>query len=153
MTKPTLYLTVGLPGSGKTTKAKQIEKDYRALRLTPDEYILKKHGSKLERSITDSLRDEVEQKLWLQAKNALLKGINVVIDFGLWTKAERLRFRGEAEKLGIRVKIIYCQAPLEELWHRISRRPESKAGTLKIERTELEEWARNFEPPTSDELN
>lgn len=147
-----LFLTVGLPGSGKTTKAKQIEKDFRALRLTPDEYILEKYGSDLERRITDSLRYEVEKMLWHQAKKALLRGSNVVIDFGLWTKAERLRFRGEAEELGMQVKIIYCEGSIDELWRRISQRPESKSGTLKIERHELEEWVRRFEPPSEDEL-
>lgn len=147
-----LYLTVGLPGSGKTTKAKQIEKDTNAMRLTPDEYILREYGPDLERHITDSLRDEVEKKLWFQAKNALVRGMDVVIDFGLWTKVERTKFRNEAESIGAKVKIVYCEAPIDELWRRISNRPESKRGTLEIKRSELDQWVREFEPPSPDEL-
>src|SRR5690242_19062107 len=34
----TLHLIVGLPCSGKTTLARQLERQYSALRLTPDEW-------------------------------------------------------------------------------------------------------------------
>ncbi len=34
---PTLFLTVGLPGTGKTTAARRIEAEHGALRLTKDE--------------------------------------------------------------------------------------------------------------------
>ena len=33
-----VYLIVGLPGAGKTTRAKQLEVNAPALRLTPDEW-------------------------------------------------------------------------------------------------------------------
>lgn len=36
---PTLHLICGLPGSGKTTLAKQLEHDPPALRLAPDEWM------------------------------------------------------------------------------------------------------------------
>lgn len=36
---PTLFLMCGLPGSGKTTLAKQLERERSALRLTPDEWL------------------------------------------------------------------------------------------------------------------
>ena len=35
--RPTLHLTVGLPGVGKTTLARELEQASGALRLTPDE--------------------------------------------------------------------------------------------------------------------
>lgn len=36
----TLFLTVGLPGAGKTTRARQLAKEHSALRLTPDEWMI-----------------------------------------------------------------------------------------------------------------
>jgi AAA domain len=41
---PTLYLLVGLPGSGKTTLARQLETERYALRLTPDEWMMPLFG-------------------------------------------------------------------------------------------------------------
>lgn len=149
---PTLYLTVGLPGSGKTTEAKRIEKRHKALRLTPDEWILNMYGSDITRAETDSRRDKIEKHLWDLAKGALRSGLNVVVDFGLWTKKERDDFRSQAEAIGAKVKIVYCETPVDELWRRISSRPESKTGTLAITRAELNEWTEIFEPPDATEL-
>ena len=38
--RPVLTLMVGLPGAGKTTLAKEIEKETGAVRFTPDEWHL-----------------------------------------------------------------------------------------------------------------
>lgn len=152
MKTPTLYLVIGLPGSGKTTKAKVIEAQHGALRLSPDEWILNMYGYDWDRAHADTIRDRIESSLWVLTKKALRSGLSVVMDFGLWTKKERMKFRKDAERLGAKVTIIYCEASVDELWRRISKRPESKKGTLKIMRHELEQWAKDFEAPTKDEL-
>ncbi|MCX4703734.1 MULTISPECIES: AAA family ATPase [Streptomyces] len=36
----TLFLTVGLPGAGKTTRVRQLAKEHSALRLMPDEWMI-----------------------------------------------------------------------------------------------------------------
>jgi hypothetical protein len=43
-TRPTLFLTVGLPGTGKTTVARRIEVEQKALRLTKDEWVKALYG-------------------------------------------------------------------------------------------------------------
>ncbi|WP_012692376.1 AAA family ATPase [Deinococcus deserti] len=42
---PALHLLVGLPGAGKTTLARELETQYAALRLTPDEWMLPLFGA------------------------------------------------------------------------------------------------------------
>ncbi|MEP6648323.1 MAG: AAA family ATPase [Lapillicoccus sp.] len=37
---PALHLTVGLPGAGKTTLARHLEREHGALRVTPDEWMV-----------------------------------------------------------------------------------------------------------------
>src|SRR4051794_16012185 len=44
MIRPTLFLTVGLPGTGKTTAARRIEVERAALRLTKDEWVKALYG-------------------------------------------------------------------------------------------------------------
>jgi hypothetical protein len=41
---PTLFVMVGLPASGKSTRAKQIEEGRGALRLIPDEWMIPLFG-------------------------------------------------------------------------------------------------------------
>ena len=40
MTRPTLHLTVGLPGAGKTTPARKIAHEDKAVRFSPDEWMI-----------------------------------------------------------------------------------------------------------------
>ena len=44
MRQPTLFLMVGLPATGKTTAARRLEADHRALRLTKDEWMKALYG-------------------------------------------------------------------------------------------------------------
>jgi predicted kinase len=36
----TLFVTIGLPGSGKTARAKELADEFAALRLTPDDWMI-----------------------------------------------------------------------------------------------------------------
>jgi hypothetical protein len=143
---------VGLPGSGKTAKATEIEAACGALRLTPDEWILSLYGRALDRRRRDAVRAPVEALQWQVAKRVLALGCNVVLDWGFWTCAERAGYRREADALGATARVVFLDAAVEELWARISRREESRAGTLEITRKELEAWSMKFEPPTEEEL-
>jgi predicted kinase len=149
---PTLYLMVGLPGSGKTTLAREIEAEGNALRLSPDEWVVALYGRELDREQRDGVRDPVEALQWQVAQRALALGCNVVLDWGFWSRAERAMYRQQAEALGATVRLIFLDLPLDKLWSRIAQRGESQTGTLAISRTELEQWAAWFEPPTAEEL-
>lgn len=146
-------MIVGLPGSGKTIRAKEIEVEHSALRLTPDEWILILYGNNLDRPHRDAVRDPVEAVQWRVAKRALHLGCNVVLDWGFWSRAERTRYRKQAEALGARVKTIFLNVTVNESWSRISKRVESSKGTLHITRSELERWWAMFEPPSKKELS
>jgi len=152
LVRPVLYMMVGLPGSGKTTKAIEIESEQSALRLAPDEWILTIYGHDLDRARRDAVRDPVEIIQWQVAKRVLSLGCNVILDWGFWKKSERSKYKKEAEDLGAQVKVIYLDLPVDELWERISKRPESLKGTLHITREELEDWLPSFEHPTREEL-
>jgi predicted kinase len=151
--RPTLYIMVGLPGSGKTAKAREIEADCSALRLTPDEWIVSLFGTELDRRRRDDARATVEALQWHVARRVLSLGCSVVLDWGFWSRAERAEYRREAVVLGATVRTVFLDASPEELWARISQRDESNAGTLEITLSELDAWSKSFEPPTEEELS
>lgn len=153
MHMPTLYLICGLPGAGKTTLARQIETTRRALRLCPDEWIDRLLADPNDSAELDRLRDPVKQIQWDLAKRALALGVDVVLEFGFWSRAERDFFRSEAEALGARVELHYLDVPREELLARLARRNANlPPGTFRVTEQQLDEWLRMFEPPAPDEF-
>lgn len=120
--QPVLYLMVGLPGAGRTTRAKVIEAEQDALRLTLDEWILALYGNDLDRSQRDAVHVPVEALQWQIAQRVLSLGRNVVLDWGFWAHEERMLYRTQAEELGARVEFVFLSADIDELWSRISQR-------------------------------
>jgi predicted kinase len=148
-----LHLIVGLPGAGKTTLARELERTLPALRLTPDDWIEPLYGADLRGEKLDAVRDPVEGVQWAVADRALALGLEVVLDFGLWTRGEREAFRARAAALGAGSRIHALVLPKDELWARLERRNASlTSGTYPITRAQLNAWWALFEPPGTDEL-
>src|SRR6266508_797620 len=89
----TVHLMVGLPCSGKTTLAKQLEQERSVLRLTPDEWQVALFGQDAEEPEHDARHSLIEAMLWKIASSVLELGTNVILDFGFWAREEREDFR------------------------------------------------------------
>ena len=148
----TLYLLCGLSGAGKTTLAKQLEVSHAALRLCPDEWIATILADPNDSAELDRLRAPVESLQWEVAKRALLLGINVILENGFWSQAERAQFRAEAEALGAQVELHYLEVSRDELWARLEKRNANlPPGTFPVSEEQLDLWLSWFEPPTEEE--
>lgn len=143
----------GLPCSGKTTLAKQIERERSALRLTPDEWITRLFGADLSDEALDAARDPIEAVLWELAARLLVLGVNVVLDFGFWSRSERDEYRWRAAQLGARSELHYLEVPEELLLIRLAKRnAQLSPGTFQIDEARLRRWSHLFEPPVGEEL-
>jgi predicted kinase len=150
VTRPTLFLTVGLPGTGKTTVARRLEVEKSALRLTKDEWVKALYGP----ANPTSASDVIEGRLIDIGLRALELGINVVIDFGLWARDERSALRDAAAALGAAVEICYLELPPAEQRSRLDKRQaEEPHSTWHMSDTELAEWAAVICVPTQGELD
>jgi len=100
-----------------------------------------------------SHRDGVEAVQWAVAERVLTLGKDVVLEYGFWSRAERVEYRRRGVALGALVELIYLDVPLEQLWSRLeSRNAILNPGTLHVCRSELENWWKWFEAPSEDEL-
>ena len=150
MGQPTLFLTVGLPGTGKTTAARRIEAEHGALRLTKDEWMKALYGH----DNPASASDVIEGRLIQIGMRALELGISVVIDFGLWSRDERSALRQAAADIGAAVVICYVELTPAEQRKRLDQRlAEAPHETWPISEQELAEWASKLDIPTSAELD
>jgi predicted kinase len=157
----TLHLIVGLPCSGKTTLARQLETKYSALRLTTDEWHIKLFGQDYGDNMTqsdeathDSRHESVESIMWDVAARVLILGVDVILDFGCWFRSQRDEFRSRAKDLAADFKIHFVDVPEEVLFERLTARNSMQTqGTFFIPEAKLREWIRIFEPPSSQELD
>lgn len=147
---PTLHLTVGLPASGKTTEARRIESEHGALRLTKDEWVKALHGQANPAAATAV----IEGLLIGIALRALELGVDVVLDFGLWSRDERSALRQAAAEVGAAVELHHLTVSPAEQRERLDRRQaEQPHTTWPMSDDELASWAAAYEPPTPGEVD
>ena len=149
MSETRLILMCGLPGAGKTTLARRLAAERGAVRLSKDEWQWALGSSPWDRE----LGERIEGELWRLARKVLSLGLGVVLDFGLWARAERDELRRAARRLGVGVELHYLVAPTEELRRRIEARNAMPPWDREpIERAHLDEWTTCFQAPDADEL-
>jgi predicted kinase len=115
---PRLIIVCGLPGSGKTTRAKALAARLPAVRFSPDEWL-----EALALDLYDEeRRGRIEALQWRLARELLARGLVVIIEWGTWGRSERDALRLGARALGAAVELHYLDAPVDVLFERIRRR-------------------------------
>ena len=141
---PVLVLVSGLPGSGKATHARAVERRLSAIRLSADDWL-----EELAIDLWDEdARDRIEQLQRRLAKRLVAVDVSVVIEWGTWSRAERDHIRVEAQRLGARTELHHLAAPSEVLYGRVVRRGREEPA---ISRQQVEQWEAAFEAPSPDE--
>ncbi|WP_307873162.1 AAA family ATPase [Paractinoplanes ovalisporus] len=151
---PTLFLMVGLPGSGKTYRARELAAERGALRLTPDDWALAIFGQQDRHQEPGGMRWLLEGRLIALAVDALRLRLSVVLDFGLWSRDERSALRSIAASVGASCEIVYLPVERDVQWSRIQSRWEHTPElTFPMAEAELDPWREQFQVPDADELS
>ena len=146
---PTLHLTVGLPGVGKTTLARRIAQEDNAVRLTPDEWMIPLYGE----SDADGMRDVLEGRLLWTAHEVIGAGADVVLDFGCWSADERWAVRAVTEHAGGRFCLHFVDLTEAERRARATARWETDPGsTFEMSHEDHDRYLDLFEAPADAEL-
>lgn len=102
----------------------------------------------------EDFRYRLEQRFCSLAWDLLALGVTVILEFGLWGRAERDLLLAGARRLGVPVELRYLELPFEQLWQRVeARNQRADRGAVVIDRAELERYARIFQAPDRDELS
>ena len=124
-----------------------------AIRLTPDEWQTRLRGNDTYLPDHDRLHDNVEAIMRELAEALLRRGVDVILDFGFWSKQERDTLNGFAQRLGVDCMthyVVATHAVLEKRrMERIAAAPQDK---FCFTADTLDEWIALFEPPDAAEL-
>ncbi|HEY0932340.1 MAG TPA: ATP-binding protein [Trebonia sp.] len=145
----TLFLMIGLPGAGKTTRARELSARHGALRLTPDEWMIPLFGE----PEAGGKRDLVEGLLIGVALDALRLGTSAVLDFGFWAADERSALRWLAARAGADCRLEYVAVDTGTQLARIARRQAAVPhATYPMSAAEVAQWREQFQVPGETEL-
>ena len=132
---------------GKTTFAKQLERNLPAIRFTHDEWMVSFYGSNPPAHLFPAYSGKVTEQISLLGPRCLELGMDVVLDLGFWIRQERDEARATAENIGASVVIRPGRAAPE----RLTVRNQSLDGDLVIFEATYELLKRRFEPLELDE--
>jgi predicted kinase len=145
-----LFLIVGLPGAGKTTRAKALATEHGALRLTPDEWMIALFAD----NSADGKRWVLEALLINLAFEALRLGTSVILDFGLWGRDERSALRWLAGRAGVGCEVVYVPVDRDTQLSRIAyRQATTPDQTFPMSETDVDAWRTQFQAPDAVELD
>jgi predicted kinase len=147
--QPLLIAFCGLPGSGKTTMAKEVEKTRGAVRINTDEWVAALGVDFFD----DVFRHKLEARLYEHGLTLLKLGQSVIVEDGVWRRDERDRLREVAHQLGAAIELHYFDVPFDELWRRLEARNALGADdTVPITKELLGKCWPRFQPPDEAEL-
>ncbi len=147
--RPTLFLTVGLPGAGKTTRARALAAEWSILRLTPDEWMAPLFGD----SDASGRRDILEGRLIWVAHEVLRSGASVILDFGCWSPDERYALRAMAHLAGADFVLEHLMVPEAVRRARCDTRwAEAPETTFAMSAADHDRFLAQIQPPSATEL-
>jgi predicted kinase len=148
----TVYILCGFIGAGKTTFAKQLEARTGAVRITKDEWLIQMVGND---PTIDGYADFDSRMCGLSRDVAFrlaAKGIDVIIDEGVWEKEQRDILRRRAEDVGAHAVLVFLDTSMETIRERVARRNLHVApDSFTISEDLLDFYLQYWEPPGDDE--
>jgi predicted kinase len=149
----TAHLIHGFVGAGKTTFAKRLAAETGAIRLSMDEWYLRLYtdGEPTEAQEPELLRRVAAMldDLWPQL---LERGLDVVLDFGFWSRESRDAARRRAIEAGGRAVVYLLECDDESTRRRIDQRNESPGRSFHLSSESIDFLRTRFEPLHEDEF-
>lgn len=147
-----VYLLCGKTGSGKTTFARTLEQERGAVRFSADEWMIRLFGHHMERALFDARLRDCKTLIYDITERITRVGVDVVLDFGFWSRAERDAARARISSSGAAFVLYFFDATDDVLKERLkARNTDLPVGMFEITGEMFEDFARQFEPPAEDE--
>lgn len=150
--KPTVYMMLGLPGSGKTTYSKQLKSMLSIPRLSLDEEYSKLGGDLHSHKWNEQIADKASMLIKSRIKKLIESNESVILDFCPWKKGERSQYRDFVESIGANCHIYYFDTSITELNQRLLTRNGSLDTDIHIVTPDMmAAFIKRFDPPADEQ--
>ncbi len=153
---PKVFLICGKICSGKSTYADELRKEYHAVILSVDEITLALFGQNAGDRL-DAYVEKTKAYLYKKSLEIISTGINVVIDWGFWTRMEREYARQFYSSRNVETVFCYIDVDPEQWQERIHSRNAAalahESNTYYVDESLAEKAAALFEMPDKQEMD
>ena len=151
-----VIITCGRICAGKSTYAEKMRRELSAVVLSIDEVTLALFRQDAG-DMHDTYVERAKEYLFEKSVQIIETGINVVLDWGFWTKREREYAREFYRSRGIECELHYIAVPDDEWYRRIEKRNKAvEAGECSayfVDEGLAAKFAAIFELPAEDEAD
>jgi predicted kinase len=148
---PTAHLIYGYIGSGKTTLARQLEQRSGAVRYSPDEWMTRLFGEDPPQAEFAGHAQRVQSLIDEQWQRVLAAGVDVVLDFGFWSRTSRDEARQRVLALNAVPRLYWVRCDRATALARCLARNRDLRGSLFIAEQTFELLEQRFQPLDADE--
>lgn len=133
---PRIHLIIGPVGAGKSTFARTLAAEERAVRLGLDDWMAKLYGA--DERPADRLawyRERTERCLeviWSITEQLIAAGTNVVLEIGLIRRAEREAFYARVDRAAFDLTVHVLDAPRDVRRERVQKRNAQRGETFSM---------------------
>ncbi len=152
-----VILLCGKVCAGKSFYAEKLKKERNIVVLSVDELMLSLFPEHLGDRHCETVRKSKEF-LSLQAEKIAAAGCDVLLEYGLWGKAERDELRERFESLGHEVQLVYIKASDEKILENAKKRNADRASgnekfSYEADEALLGKCSKMFCEPSEDECD
>lgn len=151
-----VIMTCGKICCGKTTYAGKLSREYNAVILSIDEFMLALFGQYAGEK-HDEYVNALEKILFEKSADIVRSGANVILDWGFWTRTKRQYARKFYGSIGIECEIHYIDISGETWEQRLRNRNDlviaGKSDAYYIDDALMRKFEDIFEIPAEDEID
>jgi predicted kinase len=142
----TVHLVFGRVGAGKTTYARQYAREHRAVFFCLDEWMANLFTMDAPKPFTLEWMmprvERAERQIWATAEQILAAGVDVVLELGFFTRAQRDRIRAQVAAHTSQTHVV--DAPAEVRRERVrARNRGSETLTIEVDDATFD-WAESY---------
>lgn len=146
-----IHLIHGFMGFGKTTLAKKLEKELPAIRFTHDEFMRKLYARHMPSEEFKIAYNKIDKLIWELAQRAIDANVDVILDYGFWSKKGRKAAYDRAKKITNDVLFHVITCDIEVAKSRVLNRTNTNEEELFIDENCFNEYLSLYEKVSLEE--